>query len=182
MRTAAALEVPRRARRAVIVGGLTSSATALASVALREPAVASRPRDIESGALYEVQRTRAEWGAALSEQQYFVLRDGGTEPKFSSVLLAEKGRGTYRCAGCDAPLFDSQYKFDSGTGWPSFARALPAVDVERQALGPAQTALLGAEARCGRCGGHLGDLFLDGFLWVGSPAFFSGNRYCINGA
>ena len=129
-----------------------------------------------------MRRTRAEWSAALSEQQYFVLREGGTEPKFSSTLLSEKAAGTYRCAGCDAPLFDSRQKFDSGTGWPSFANALPAVEVarpspafkhcvhtacmcayththapkhirttaqvERQALGPVQTAVLGAEARC----------------------------------
>lgn len=170
-----ALEVPGRARRAVIVGGVTSGATALASVALGQPASASRPRDDGS---YEVRRTPTEWSATLSEQQYFVLREGGTEPKFSSTLLAEKAVGTYRCAGCDTPLFDSRQKFDSGTGWPSFANALPAVEVarhatactlrahrvhvhahwhahahttaqvERQALGPVQTAVLGAEVRC----------------------------------
>ena len=179
-----ALEVPKavasRARRAVVVGGATSGAAALANVALGQPASAARrPRDDSS---YEVRRTRAEWSAALSEQQYFVLREGGTEPKFSSTLLSEKAAGTYRCAGCDAPLFDSRQKFDSGTGWPSFANALPAVEVarpatafkhrahaacmcayththahkhirttaqvERQALGPVQTAVLGAEARC----------------------------------
>ena len=127
--TLSALEVPRRARRAAIVGGVTSGAAALASVALRQPASAARPRDDDS---YAVRRTRADWSAALSEQQYFVLREGGTEPKFSSTLLAEKAAGTYRCAGCDAPLFDSRQKFDSGTGWPSFARALPAVEVGRQ--------------------------------------------------
>lgn len=125
-----ALEVPGRARRAVIVGGVTSGATALASVALGQPASAARPRDDGS---YEVRRTPTEWSAALSEQQYFVLREGGTEPKFSSTLLAEKAMGTYRCAGCDTPLFDSRQKFDSGTGWPSFANALPAVEVARHA-------------------------------------------------
>lgn len=129
-----ALEVPRavasRARRAVIVGGATSGAAAVASVALGQPASAARPRDDSS---YEVRRTPAEWSAALSEQQYFVLREGGTEPKFSSTLLSEKAAGTYRCAGCDAPLFNSRQKFDSGTGWPSFANALPAVEVARHA-------------------------------------------------
>ena len=130
-----ALEVPKavasRARRAVVVGGATSGAAALANVALGQPASAARrPRDDSS---YEVRRTRAEWSAALSEQQYFVLREGGTEPKFSSTLLSEKAAGTYRCAGCDAPLFDSRQKFDSGTGWPSFANALPAVEVARHA-------------------------------------------------
>jgi peptide-methionine (R)-S-oxide reductase len=124
------LKVPRRARRAIIVGGVTSGATVLASVALGQPASAARPRDDGS---YEVRRTPAEWSAALSEQQYFVLREGGTEPKFSSTLLAEKAAGTYRCAGCDTPLFDSRQKFDSGTGWPSFANALPAVEVARHA-------------------------------------------------
>ena len=127
-----ALEVPGRARRAVIVGGVTSGAAALASVALgQQPASAARARD--DGA-YEVRRTRADWSAELSEQQYFVLREGGTEPKFSSTLLAEKAVGTYRCAGCDTPLFDSRQKFDSGTGWPSFANALPAVEVARHAI------------------------------------------------
>ena len=126
-----ALEVPGRARRAVIVGGVTSGAAALASVALgQQPASAARARD--DGA-YEVRRTQADWSAELSEQQYFVLREGGTEPKFSSTLLAEKAKGTYRCAGCDTPLFDSRQKFDSGTGWPSFANALPAVEVARHA-------------------------------------------------
>ena len=127
-----ALEVPGRARRAVIVGGVTSGAAALASVALgQQPASAARARD--DGA-YEVRRTQADWSAELSEQQYFVLREGGTEPKFSSTLLAEKAKGTYRCAGCDTPLFDSRQKFDSGTGWPSFANALPAVEVARHAI------------------------------------------------
>ena len=79
-----------------------------------------------------------------------------------------------------APLFESAAKFNSGTGWPSFATALSAVEVEANNM--VSAALLGTECRCGRCGGHLGDLFLDGFLFPGTPAFASGKRFCIDGA
>jgi len=129
-----------------------------------------------------VQRTYAEWEKALSEQQLFILRNGGTEPQFSSPLLPQKGAGTFRCAGCDAALFNARSKFDSGTGWPSFSGALSNVEVNDGVGGFAQTALLGAEVRCGNCGGHLGDLFLDGFLFPGQSAFLTGKRYCIDGA
>ena len=129
-----------------------------------------------------MQRSGDSWKAGLSEQQYFILREGGTEPQFSSPLLRTKQSGTFRCAGCDAALFSSKAKFDSGTGWPSFASALDAVEVVPGPGGVVQTAVIGAECRCGNCGGHLGDLFLDGVLFVGSAAMFTGKRYCIDGA
>jgi len=158
-------------RRQVVAG------TALSALAVGQPASAIRSRDG-----YPVQRTASAWAAELSEQQFFILREGGTEPPFSSPLLREKGKGIFRCAGCDTPLFDSSAKFDSGTGWPSFARALKGVEVVQGVGGVAQTAVLGAECRCGNCGGHLGDLFLDGILFVGSAAMLTGKRYCIDGA
>jgi peptide-methionine (R)-S-oxide reductase len=160
----------RPSRRAAVGAAATSLLVSL-------PARAAKSRDG-----YEVQHTVPEWRAGLSEQQFFVLREGGTEPPFTSPLVKEKGPGTFRCAACDAALFAARDKFDSGTGWPSFARALPAVEVLGGPGGVAQTAVLGAECRCGRCGGHLGDLFLDGFLFVGSQAMLSGKRYCIDGA
>ena len=168
--SAAAL-APRPTRRTLVSCGAAAAASSLA-----RPASATLSRDG-----YPVQRSYADWTKALSEQQFFVLREGGTEPPFTSPFLREKGKGTFRCAGCDAALFDARQKFDSGTGWPSFAKALPAVEVIDGVGGLAQTALLGAEARCGTCGGHLGDLFLDGFLWPGQAAFLTGKRYCIDG-
>ena len=93
---------------------------------------------------YEVQKSEAEWQRQLSSVEYFVLRNGGTEPPNSSPLVKEKRPGEFRCAGCGVPLFASSAKFDSGTGWPSFATQLPAVAVEKSAL----EFLAGAEIRC----------------------------------
>jgi len=154
---------------------LLSGAAGMALAPL--PALAVRSREG-----YPVQRSPADWRAGLSEQQYFILREGGTEPPFTSPLLRVKEAGTFRCAACDSSLFASSTKFDSGTGWPSFANALPTVEIISGPAGPVQTALIGSECRCGTCGGHLGDLFLDGFLFVGSAAMFTGKRYCIDGA
>ena len=84
-------------------------------------------------------------------------------------------------AGCDSPLFASAAKFESGTGWPSFAKPIDDVAVEVQSSNMLQLAALGAECRCGRCGGHLGDVFLDGFLFPGTMAALTGKRYCIDG-
>ncbi len=164
-----ALQVATPSRRAVATG----AACALLSSA---PAVASRSRS----AGYEVVHSDREWSYMLSPQQYNILRQGGTEPPNSSPLVKEKRAGVFRCAGCDAALFDASQKFESGTGWPSFANAERAVEVDGG--NPVVTALLGSEVRCGKCGGHLGDLFLDGILFPGTPAAVSGKRYCIDGA
>lgn len=122
-------------------------------------------------ATYQVTHTPAEWRRRLGPQRFHVLREAGTERAFTSPLLSEKRKGTYACAGCALPLFSSAAKYDSGTGWPSFKRALPnAVAYRRDlTLGMART-----EEHCRRCGGHLGHLFDDG-----PPP--TGKRHCING-
>jgi peptide-methionine (R)-S-oxide reductase len=123
------------------------------------------------GATYKVSFSDAEWKARLSPAAYDVLRHEGTERAGSSALNNEKRKGTYHCAGCDAALFTSDMKFDSGTGWPSFFTTLPVVfgeTVDRK-LFMART-----EYHCATCGGHHGHVFNDG------PAP-TGKRYCNNG-
>lgn len=118
-------------------------------------------------------KSDAEWRASLTPEQYRILRQGGTEPPFSGELLSEKGEGQFRCAGCGAPLFHSDTKYESGSGWPSFTRP-----VEEDALRENQDRAHGmvrVEVRCARCEGHLGHVFPDG----PGP---EGLRYCINSA
>ena len=118
-----------------------------------------------------VSKTADEWKATLTPEQYAVLREHGTEPRGTSPLNKEKRDGMFRCAGCGQELFASGTKFDSGTGWPSFFRALP------DAVAKQTDATLGMvrdEVHCRRCGGHLGHVFDDG----PKP---TGLRYCMNG-
>lgn len=131
---------------------------------------------------YAVQHTEREWAYILSGAQYNILRQGGTERQKSSILhtFTTAEVGTYKCAGCNTPLFASADKFPSGTGWPSFSNALSGV--EEEALDPIRATLGGKEVRCHTCGGHLGDLFNDGRLYLGSSAANTGKRYCIDGA
>lgn len=128
---------------------------------------------------YAVQKTEEEWRSTLSPMQYYILREGGTERPGFSVLEKEKRRGTYFCAGCGSALFSSADKFNSRTGWPSFSRGLDAVEVED--VGVVAASLGGAELRCATCGGHLGDVFRDGFLFAGTSAALTGKRFCIDG-
>mmetsp|Transcript_18945 Transcript_18945/g.24377 ORF Transcript_18945/g.24377 Transcript_18945/m.24377 type:complete len:263 (-) Transcript_18945:66-854(-) len=130
---------------------------------------------------YEVQKSDSEWKGQLSSIQYEILRQGGTERPGFSILESEKRPGIFKCVGCDTPLFDSKDKFNSGTGWPSFARGLqPGVEIEK--INPLMASVSGVELRCATCGGHLGDVFQDGFLFVGSEAAKTGQRFCIDGA
>ena len=118
-----------------------------------------------------IERADEEWRSLLTPEQYRVLRHEATERAGTSPLNHEKRSGTYVCAGCGQPLFRSDMKFDSGTGWPSFFTALPdALDtrVDRKLF------MVRTEYHCARCGGHQGHVFEDG------PAP-TGLRYCNNG-
>ncbi len=120
---------------------------------------------------FEISKTEAEWKALLAPEQYAVLREENTEPPYTSPLNDEKRKGTFACAGCDLPLYSSETKYDSGTGWPSFFDVLP------NAVGKKEDNTLfttRTEVHCRRCGGHLGHVFDDG-----PPP--TGLRYCMNG-
>jgi len=120
---------------------------------------------------FEVEKSDAEWRAQLTPQQYDILRKQGTERPGSSPLLNEHRKGIFACAGCDLPLFSSETKFESGTGWPSFwapIRDAVATNVDRS------YGITRVEVHCAKCGGHLGHVFPDG----PQP---TGERYCMNG-
>ena len=121
----------------------------------------------------KVQMSDAEWRAKLSPQQYRVLRQAGTEPAFTGELESNEADGMYKCAGCGAPLFASDTKFHSGSGWPSYTApvASDAVAEHRDSA----HGMVRTEVRCAKCEGHLGHVFPDG----PGP---EGLRYCINSA
>jgi peptide-methionine (R)-S-oxide reductase len=119
-----------------------------------------------------ITKTDAEWRASLTPEQYQVLRKAGTERAFTGPYVNEKTPGMYHCAGCGAPLFASDTKFDSGTGWPSFTD--PAVAEAVDLHSDRKFGMVRTEVTCKQCGGHLGHVFPDG------PGA-SGDRYCING-
>ncbi len=155
-------------RRDLLLGGaagvaVVAGAAALARMGEVQPAHATET--------FTITKSDAAWRASLSDAAYKVLRQEGTEYPGSSPLLDEHRKGTFTCAGCDLPLYSSETKFESGTGWPSFWQALP------NAVGTREDTTLGmvrVECHCSRCGGHLGHIFDDG----PKP---TGKRHCING-
>lgn len=132
----------------------------------------SKGQDKDEKESFSVSKTDSQWKAELTDMEYHVLREAGTERAFSSPLNNEYRSGTFHCAACNTPLFKSENKFDSGTGWPSFDQEIKgnvafSTDYD---LGYART-----EEHCATCGGHLGHVFNDG------PKDTTGKRHCING-
>jgi peptide-methionine (R)-S-oxide reductase len=121
----------------------------------------------------EVVKSDDEWRQELTPEQYHVLREKGTERAFTGQHYASKDKGVYRCAGCGAPLFTSDTKYESGTGWPSFYAPVETGSVETE--DDDSHSMRRTEVHCRRCGGHLGHVFPDG----PKP---TGLRYCINSA
>jgi peptide-methionine (R)-S-oxide reductase len=150
-------------RRMILLGA--ASVAALAGVSFLRGS-----DEVEAGP-FETVKSDDEWRRLLSPAQYHVLREHGTERPYSSPLNGEKRKGLFACAACDLPLFSSDTKFESGTGWPSFYAPLS------DAVGTTQDRsllMLRTEVHCRRCGGHLGHVFKDG-----PPP--TGLRYCMNG-
>jgi methionine-R-sulfoxide reductase len=122
---------------------------------------------------FEVEKTEAEWKEVLNPMQYYVLREKGTERPFTGEYNKHYKDGVYRCAACQQDLFDSDSKFNSGTGWPSFDQGINQTAVgthEDYSIGMSRTEII-----CSRCGGHLGHVFEDGPTETGL-------RYCVNSA
>jgi peptide-methionine (R)-S-oxide reductase len=129
------------------------------------------PKPDEPIKIEKVKLSEEEWRKRLTPQQFLVLRQEGTEPAGSSPLNGEKRKGVFACAGCDLPLFSSETKYESGTGWPSFYAAIPGrlgTKTDWKILYPR------TEYHCARCDGHQGHVFDDG----PKP---TGKRYCNNG-
>ncbi|MEO8472955.1 MAG: peptide-methionine (R)-S-oxide reductase MsrB [Chryseolinea sp.] len=124
-----------------------------------------------SASKYEVAKSADEWRKALTPMQYHVLREKGTERAFSGALWDNHEKGTYYCAACNLPIFDSSTKFESGTGWPSFYKPLNESAVK--IIKDTTYNMVREEVVCSRCGGHLGHVFEDG----PKP---TGLRYCMN--
>ncbi len=149
-------------RRWMFVGG------AVVVIAGARWATSSRAKERTS---FEIEKSDAEWRKILTPAQYDILRRHGTEPPYSSPLNNEKRPGMFECAGCELPLFGSETKFESGTGWPSFYRPFDSAVETKEDY---SYFMRRTEVHCRRCGGHLGHVFDDG----PKP---TGLRYCMNG-
>ena len=148
---------------------LTLAGVALAPLILHR---LSTDAGAHHGKIEQIHKTEEEWKQILTPQQFRILREEGTEPAGSSPLNNEKREGTYVCAGCDLPLFKSEWKYESGTGWPSFWTTMHEhieTKTDFKLVWPR------TEYHCARCGGHQGHVFDDG----PEP---TGERWCNNGA
>ena len=152
----------------VVLSVFVISLTACAQEEKRKPNSTSKASKIE-----KIEKSEVEWKAQLTEFEYYVLREKGTERAFTGPLLNNKEEGIYVCAACSLPLFESTTKYKSGSGWPSFYQPINDVNVAEEddrSFGMVRTEVL-----CARCDGHLGHVFPDG----PRP---TGLRYCINSA
>lgn len=149
------------------------TATALVACGQEAPSTTNTDRSLPARQEDKVVKTEAEWKQQLTPEQYYILREKGTERAFTGAFHANKSKGTYVCAACATPLFSSEHKFDSGTGWPSYYQPIAqeaVTDIADRSHGMIRT-----EVVCSRCDGHLGHVFDDG----PRP---TGLRYCINSA
>jgi peptide-methionine (R)-S-oxide reductase len=154
--------------RRLFLGGAAALTAGLLGVLTRKPGL---PTAQAAETAFAVTHTDAEWHRLLSDEQYAVLRQAGTERPYSSPLNNEHRAGTFTCAGCGQDLYSSSTKFESGTGWPSFYQPL------EHAVGKTSDTTFGmlrSAVHCSRCGGHLGHVFNDG----PKP---TGLRYCMDG-
>ena len=158
--------------RRILAALIAAAATAGACGATGSPPPATAERRKEMSP-ERIVKSDAEWKAQLTPMQYDVLRKKGTERAFTGALWNNHEPGTYRCAGCALPLFDSSAKFESGTGWPSFWEPIDPRAVETES--DDSFFMRRTEVHCRRCGGHLGHVFDDG----PRP---TGLRYCLNSA
>lgn len=158
---------------------LTLTVIAAAAYTTTEKITQKRlPADVKQGTKNQekamtdkVEKTEEQWRKELSSEQYHVLREAGTERAFTGAYWNNHDKGTYHCAACGLPLFDSDTKFDSGTGWPSFSTPIDKTSVIEES--DRSVGMVRTEVKCRRCGSHLGHVFDDG----PKP---TGLRYCMN--